>query len=89
MTMPGTRPAAAEPEGPAVSLNSRSRTPLALTCGVMLGVFAALASGAPARALSILDEYAARFPHAAMAPEATVLRIEALERARNGERLAR
>jgi hypothetical protein len=42
---------------------------------------AALSSGDPARALSILDQYAARFPHAAMAPEAAVLRIEALVRA--------
>lgn len=42
---------------------------------------AALSSGDPARALSILDRYATRFPHAAMAPEAAVLRIEALVRA--------
>jgi outer membrane protein assembly factor BamD (BamD/ComL family) len=41
----------------------------------------ALASGAPARALSILDGYAARFPRASMAPEASMLRIEALVRA--------
>jgi outer membrane protein assembly factor BamD (BamD/ComL family) len=42
---------------------------------------AALSAGDPARALSILDDYAARFPHASMASEATVLRIEALVRA--------
>lgn len=42
---------------------------------------AALSAGNPARALSILDDYATRFPHASMAPEATVLRIEALVRA--------
>lgn len=42
---------------------------------------AMLSAGNPARALSILDDYAARFPHASMAPEATVLRIEALVRA--------
>jgi hypothetical protein len=42
---------------------------------------AALSSGNPARALSILDDYASRFPHASMAPEATVLRIDALTRA--------
>jgi hypothetical protein len=41
----------------------------------------ALTEGAPARALSILDRYAARFPRGAMAQEAAVLRIEALVRA--------
>ena len=41
----------------------------------------ALASGSPARALAILDDYAMRFPHASMASEATVLRIEALVKA--------
>ena len=34
--------------------------------------------GDPARALSILDAYVARFPHGVMAPEATLVRIEAL-----------
>ncbi|HEX8793809.1 MAG TPA: hypothetical protein VF765_22855 [Polyangiaceae bacterium] len=42
---------------------------------------AALSAGNHARALSILDDYAMRFPHASMASEATVLRIEALVRA--------
>ena len=42
---------------------------------------AALAAGAPARALSLLDAYAAAFPRASMAQEATVLRVEALVRA--------
>jgi hypothetical protein len=41
----------------------------------------ALAAGDPARSLSILDTYAATFPRASMAPEATVIRIEALVRA--------
>ena len=40
-----------------------------------------LRSGDPARALSILDRYAERFPAGAMAPEATMLRIEALVKA--------
>jgi hypothetical protein len=39
---------------------------------------AAVAAKEPARALAILDGYHARFPRGAMAPEATVLRIEAL-----------
>jgi outer membrane protein assembly factor BamD (BamD/ComL family) len=42
---------------------------------------AALSNGSPAQALALLDAYALRFPHASMKPEATVLRIEALERA--------
>jgi len=46
----------------------------------------ALRSGDPARALSILDGYASRFPHGSMAPEATMLRIEALVKA--GDRAA-
>jgi hypothetical protein len=41
----------------------------------------ALAAGDAPRALSILDAYASAFPHASMAPEATVLRVEALVRA--------
>lgn len=38
----------------------------------------ALAAREPARALSLLDRYAAQFPEGAMAPEETMLRIEAL-----------
>jgi hypothetical protein len=41
----------------------------------------ALWRGEPARALSILDAYASRFPHGVMAPEATLVRIEALLKA--------
>jgi outer membrane protein assembly factor BamD (BamD/ComL family) len=42
---------------------------------------AAMTSGNPALALSLLDTYTDRFPHPAMLPEATVLRIEALTKA--------
>jgi hypothetical protein len=42
------------------------------------GARAALAAGAPARALRLVQRYAARFPHGALAPEAQALRIEAL-----------
>jgi outer membrane protein assembly factor BamD (BamD/ComL family) len=38
----------------------------------------AMDSGDPARALSMLDAYGARFPHGVMGPEASMLRIEAL-----------
>jgi hypothetical protein len=41
----------------------------------------ALSLGEPARALSILDAYLTRFPHGTMAPEATLVRIEALVKA--------
>jgi hypothetical protein len=47
---------------------------------------AALAASRPATALSALDAYAAAFPRGAMAPEADVLRIEALVKA--GDRAA-
>jgi hypothetical protein len=53
---------------------------------VVLGRASALLnSGEAAKALSILDAYDARFPHAAMAQEATVLRIESLARMGNAE----
>jgi hypothetical protein len=41
----------------------------------------ATSAGDTGRALSILDVYAARFPRGAMAPEAAVLRVEALVKA--------
>jgi hypothetical protein len=39
---------------------------------------AALRAGDPTRALSLLDDFDRRFPHATLAPEAHVARIEAL-----------
>ncbi len=39
---------------------------------------AAVTAGDPARALSVLDDYARRFPRGALGPEASVLRIVAL-----------
>jgi hypothetical protein len=50
------------------------------------GARAAIAAGDPARGLSLLDGYVARFPRGTMRPEATVLRIEALMHA--GDALA-
>jgi hypothetical protein len=46
----------------------------------------AIAADEPARALSILEAYSARFPGGAMAPEAAVLRVEGLLKA--GDRSA-
>ncbi len=43
----------------------------------------AIDAGDPARGLALLDTYASRFPHGVMAPEASVLRIEALVNAGN------
>jgi len=42
------------------------------------GARAALAEGSPGRALRLVQRYAVRFPHGALAPEAQALRIEAL-----------
>jgi outer membrane protein assembly factor BamD (BamD/ComL family) len=49
------------------------------------GARVALSSGDSARALSILDRYTSDFPHGALAPEATLLRIEALVAAGDGD----
>jgi hypothetical protein len=46
----------------------------------------ALGANEPARALAILDQYPDAFPHGAMRPEATVLRVEAL--VKGGDRRA-
>jgi hypothetical protein len=56
-------------------------TTLPAELGLLDDARRALAAGEPARALSILDGYPARFPDGAMAPEATMLRVEALVRA--------
>jgi hypothetical protein len=60
---------------------SATASPMTLELAMLDQARAALANGNPAGALSILDAYAARFPHASMAPEASMLRIEALVRA--------
>jgi len=46
---------------------------------------AALAAGAPDKALSVLGQYSRRSPHGTFAPEAIALRIEALSDAGDGE----
>jgi hypothetical protein len=46
----------------------------------------AIDSAEPARALALLEDYRSRFPHGAMGPEASILRIEALVNA--GDRAA-
>ena len=74
---PSTLPLAPAP----ASSPSAPASPMTLELATLDQARAALAQGNPAGALSILDAYAARFPHASMAPEATVLRIEALVRA--------
>jgi hypothetical protein len=44
------------------------------------GARAALAAGAPAQALSLLDRYRARHPQGLLLPEALAMRIEAIDR---------
>jgi TolA-binding protein len=88
-------PETAPPAAPLTSPSASARRPIpthALTAPpvheelVVLGrASAVLNSGDAAKALSILDTYDARFPHAAMAQEATVLRIESLARMGNAE----
>jgi hypothetical protein len=75
-TAPGTSPAAGE------SRTSTVRAEVAMLDKAR----GALAAGEPARALSILDGYGERVAHGDMAPEAAVLRIEALVKA--GDRSA-
>ncbi len=50
------------------------------------GARGALAAGDPARCLSVLEHYAERFPGGSMAPEAAMVRIEAL--VKSGDRAA-
>jgi outer membrane biosynthesis protein TonB len=72
-------PRAATPVAPEPTETATSSMPSELAA--LQQARASLASGDPARALSMLDAYAARFPHGVMAQEAAVLRIEALVRA--------
>ncbi|MGO8992546.1 MAG: tetratricopeptide repeat protein [Polyangiaceae bacterium] len=62
--LPPPSPSTSSSFGAEVSSLDRARTQIDL--------------GQPAAALSLLDAYVARFPHGAMAPEATLLRIQAL-----------
>jgi hypothetical protein len=79
---PPARTAAAATEDAAAPPASTVPTELAMLDQVR----GALTAGDPARSLSILERYAERFPHGSMAPEATMLRIEALLKA--GDRSA-
>jgi hypothetical protein len=56
------------------------RAPLTLELAILDRARAALASGDATRALSALDEHAARFPRGTLSAEAAVLRIEAVAR---------
>lgn len=69
----------AAPPAPAPSESVASSVPTELAA--LQQARAALASGDAPQALELLDAYGARFPHGAMAQEATVVRIEALVRA--------
>jgi hypothetical protein len=67
---------AVEPLDPSPHATPASSLPIEIA--MLDDARAALAGGAPARAVAALDRYGARFPDGAMAPEATMLRIEAL-----------
>jgi hypothetical protein len=80
---PPVAPAAA-PAGARASAASGSTA--AAELALLDEVRSALAGGDPARALSILESYPARFPRGVMGPEASVLRVQALVEA--GDRSA-
>jgi len=66
------------PLRPAASPSASSGSTLPEELAMLDQARSAMAGGDPARALSILDGYTGRFPHASLGAEATVLRIEAL-----------
>jgi len=77
-----TPPRAATPAAPVAPEPTASATSsMPSELAALQQARAALGAGDPARALSMLDAYGARFPHGAMTQEAAVLRIEALVRA--------
>jgi hypothetical protein len=75
---PSSGPSAPASVNHAVSADAPAGSAMRDELSWLEGARAAIGSGNPAGALSLLDRYAARFPHGAMGPEATVLRIEAL-----------
>jgi TolA-binding protein len=82
-----TPPPPSRPATPSASAAAPS-TRLAQEVAALDRARSALSGGVPRAALDALDDYAARFPDGALAPEATVLRIEALARAGDRARAA-
>lgn len=64
----------------AATEDAPSADPIAPELSLLDSARAALAANDAARALSTLDGYAAKFPSGVLAPEATVLRVDALRR---------
>lgn len=89
LTAPDSRAAASPPESAHAALPvSKAALPIDAIQEPQLAEEVAaldrarrLVANNPARALGLLDEYEPRFPHGNLAPEALVLRIEALVRA--------
>ena len=79
-TAPAAAPAhaSAASDGHAVGTGAPRGSALRGEILLVDGARAALAEGAPARALRLVQRYTVRFPHGALAPEAQALRIEAL-----------
>lgn len=75
------RAAAKAPGGVSLAVGPSPPPPVRVEITMLEEARRALSAGAPARALSILDTYVARFPHGTMGPEATLVRIEALVKA--------
>jgi hypothetical protein len=96
ISLPNLPPRRLAPDSPAPAAvqhaptSPSAGTPTGSTAATELAILdrarGAIGNRDPARALSMLDGYAARFPHGVMGPEATVLRIEALVNA--GDRAA-
>ena len=75
-TVPATRPGTPATAAPAAK--ALSGAAMAEELAWLERARTATTGGDPARGLSLLDAYGVRFPHGMMAPEATMLRIEAL-----------
>ncbi|HXI57980.1 MAG TPA: tetratricopeptide repeat protein [Polyangia bacterium] len=89
------RPARAAPS-PAVAVAVPARTtapppdPIAVEANLLGAALQALRqNNAPAQALALLDEYAARFPAGALSSEATLARVDSLRRLKRDETLRR
>jgi hypothetical protein len=84
-------PPASAPQAPpqaarATVVPNANGTTVATELALLDRAHIAIAAGAPAQALALLDDYVEKFPHGTLEPEATVLRVEALVKA--GDRRA-
>jgi hypothetical protein len=78
---PTSAPAPPRAAAPSSKVAARAGTELPAELAMLKQARGALQAGDAASALSTLDRYHLQFPHGAMAPEAALLRIEALAKA--------